>query len=71
MVTKEQACTSNMFHENETCKRWRRNGETQTWKTRPDDFRTPIKHGLYRYGQLTQDNASLVHTEADCPNKKQ
>ncbi len=38
--------------------RARRNGKTQTWKTRPNDFRIPIKHGLYDYGNITQDNAN-------------
>src|SRR3990167_6766732 len=37
--------------------RWRRNGATKTWKTRPDEFRIPIKHGLYDYGYIDQDKA--------------
>lgn len=32
----------------------RRNGKTQTWKTRPAEFRIPIKFGLYGYGEITQ-----------------
>ena len=80
MITKEQALTATLFHEN-GCSRtvgprggvmvsmhpWRRNGKTQTWKTRPDDFRVPIKRGLYDYGYLTHNNASSFHTNADCP----
>ena len=31
----------------------RRNGKTQTWKTRPFDFRIPVKCGLRSCGQLT------------------
>lgn len=31
---------------------WRRNGATQTWKTRPGDFRVPVKYGMRSYGQL-------------------
>ena len=42
---------------------WRRNGKTQTWKTRPDDFKVPIKHGLYSYGYITQDNAHLFEVK--------
>ncbi len=34
----------------------RRNGRTQTWKTRPNDFRIPIKYGFKEYGQVTQDS---------------
>ena len=29
--------------------RGRVNGKCKTWKTRPDDFRLPMKHGLYDY----------------------
>ena len=31
----------------------RRNGRTQTWKTRPNDFRIPIKIGFKTYGNIT------------------
>ncbi len=40
-------------------KLWSRNGKTQTWKTRPDAFKIPVKHGLYSYGYITQDNCHL------------
>ena len=40
-----------------TPKRYRVNGKVQFWKTRPNDFKIPVKHGLYRYGYVTQDNA--------------
>lgn len=33
----------------------RRNGQTQTWKTRPNDFRVPVKAGFRTTGQFTQD----------------
>ena len=26
---------------------WRRNGKTQTWKTRPNEFRVPVKCRIY------------------------
>lgn len=61
--------------------RWwlvRRNGATKTWKTRPGDFRIPIKAGLRVYGELThvsdigvgnpQDNPVFVVTSFD-PNE--
>lgn len=79
-VSKEQALTVDRFHYGEcTCTvgprggkttrvvEYRRNGATQTWKTRPADFRVPIKWGGCSYAQLTQGNAHLFHTEADCP----
>ena len=72
MVTKEQALTAMEFHENgcEACSKvykWRRNGKTQTWKTRPNDFCLPIKYGLYSYGHMTHNNAHQFHLLADCP----
>jgi len=33
----------------------RRNGRTQTWKTRPKDYRIPVKAGLRLYSELTRD----------------
>lgn len=80
MITKDQALTENDFHFG-TCAetigprggktiqqtRARRNGKTQVWKTRPNDFRVPIKHGLYAYGEITQQNADQFHTAKDCP----
>lgn len=33
--------------------RVRRNGRTQTWKTRPDDYRIPCKAGLRSCGNIT------------------
>lgn len=83
MVTKEQALSADVFHYGE-CSRstgprggervhveqWRRNGSTQTWKTRPDEFRVPIKYGMRSYSQLTDYNASEFHAEADCPLKR-
>lgn len=36
--------------------RWRKNGATKFWKTRPNEFRVPVKFGLYQYDYITQDN---------------
>lgn len=46
--------------------RCRRNGATQTWKTRPGEFRIPIKAGHNRYGQIT--HYSHVGRPGDGPN---
>lgn len=40
---------------------WRRNGSTQTWKTRPGEFRIPVKYGLRSYGSLTDYDAPDWH----------
>jgi len=87
MVTKEQALNCDMFHYTgkEECKRvvgprggitvyvvqCRRSGKTQTWKTRPDEFRVPVMHGLYSHGELTNRNAEQWHTAKDCPLLKE
>lgn len=47
--------------------RCRVNGKCQTWKTRPDDFRLPIKSGLRDCGAITQQNAYMFHVADDCP----
>lgn len=46
---------------------WRRNGKTQTWKTRPNEFRVPVKHGLYDYSQITTFYAHHWHAASECP----
>ena len=62
-MTRNEALTARNFehvtvtNRDGTPMRARRNGRTQTWKTRPDDFRVPIKHGLYSYGEITPANA--------------
>lgn len=72
MITKSQALSARSFHENHEpgarVRMWRRNGATQTWKTRPGQFRVPVKYGLYQYGQITDVNAHGYHVAADCPD---
>ena len=38
--------------------RCRVNGKCKTWKTRPDEFRLPVKYGLRECFYITQNNAS-------------
>lgn len=72
MITKQQAMTAPVFHENHEpgskVYHWRRNGQTKTWVTRPGEFRVPIKYGLRSYDYLTDTNADRFHTESDCPD---
>ena len=71
MVTKEQALNAMMFHVAigpNKCQKWRRNGATKVWKTRPDEFRVPVKFGLYAYAYIDHTNAHKVHLGEDCPN---
>lgn len=41
--------------------RWRANGKTKTFKRACNShkFSVPIKHGLYSYGYITEENAHL------------
>lgn len=43
---------------------YRQNGKIQFWKTRPEDFRIPVKRGLYEYGAITPSNMEMVSLEA-------
>ena len=80
MITKEQALTAQEFHAGECTQTvgprggvktrqeiWRRNGQTKTWKTRPEEFRVPLKHGMNNCGYAANFNASMFHTVEDCP----
>jgi hypothetical protein len=57
MITKEQAQTVRYFKEiGSKSKLWRSNGKCKVWKTRPNEFKLPIKHGLYSFGYITESN---------------
>ena len=43
-----------------TPQRWKVNGQPKTWKTRPDEVRVPIKHGLYSFDYVTQNDLEMV-----------
>ncbi len=43
--------------------KWRINGQAKVWKTKPDQFQIPLKHGLYDFGYLTESNAALFSLE--------
>jgi len=38
---------------------WRASGKCKTWKTRPEEFKLPIKFGLYESSYLTHENCNL------------
>lgn len=67
MITKEIAMTATYrqeFHHisylnsDGSPMRCRVNGACKTWKTRPAEFRLPVKHGLRQCFYITQDNAA-------------
>ena len=75
MITKKQALTENRFHyitNGNKCQNWRRNGQTKTWKTRSDEFRVPVKYGMYDYDYITNDMIELpnIYVESECPHTR-
>lgn len=80
MVTKEQAASNRTFHYGhctrtigprggikENVQAVRANGRLQTWKTRPAEFRLPVKIGLRGYDYIDHRNCQDFHTENECP----
>ena len=43
-----------------TPQRWRVNGKVKLWKRSPNRIQVPLKHGLYSYDYLTEDDLNLV-----------
>ena len=43
--------------------KWRASGKCQTWKTRPNEFKLPVKHGLYNNAYITHENAHLFEVD--------
>lgn len=67
MITKEIACATGYrdeFHHvrlknaDGTAVRCRVNGVCKVWKTRPNEFRLPVKHGLKDCFYITESNAN-------------
>lgn len=80
MITKEQALELNgnseiylkgYYNADGSPCRWRINGKIKTWKTRPNEFKLPLKHGLYDYNYLTDENNHKFSIEMpECIPKK-
>jgi hypothetical protein len=65
MLTKQQAMTrpATVYHRTKrnadgSALRVRSSGNCQTWKTRPEEFKLPVKYGLYESGYITHSNAA-------------
>lgn len=74
MITKEialslrlnQTLYSNMFtNADGTPKRCRVNGRCKTWKTRPTEFRLPVKYGFHTHFYITNLNAGEWETDVN------
>jgi hypothetical protein len=42
-------------------------GMCKVWKTRPKEFRLPVKRGLYDSSAIEHNNAKDWHLAQDCP----
>lgn len=69
-VNRENAMTASRFehatmkNKDKTPLRVRRNGKTKTWKTRPDEFKIPVKYGLRECAYIDHNNCNewtVVH----------
>jgi len=45
--------------------RARRSGKTQTWKTRPSEYRIPIKAGMYAHGAIAHHSRVALISDED------
>lgn len=43
--------------------RLRRNGATKLWKTRPSEYRIPVKAGLKSHGYITEDSEIVIQDD--------
>jgi len=51
--------------------RWAVNGKVKTWKTRPHEIQVPLKHGLWSFDYLSQENLDeFALTEEEAMEKK-
>lgn len=64
-ITFEKAMTATKFEhttlknaDKKTPVRCKRTGKTQTWKTRPGEFKIPVKYGLRESFYITNQNAA-------------
>jgi hypothetical protein len=74
-ITTTQAITEDEFHhatysqgsKGSECQRVRRNGQTKTWKTRPDVFSIPVKWGFRDAFRITQLEKDEWNVASECP----
>jgi hypothetical protein len=42
-------------------------GACKVWVTRPEEFRVPVKYGMYESFEINQDNGADFHLPGECP----
>lgn len=43
-----------------TCQRWKVNGQVKTWKRDASRVQVPVKHGMYAYDYVTENDLDAV-----------
>jgi hypothetical protein len=77
MINKEQA--GSLLNRQEVhyhtagqkCVKARVNGAMRTWKTRPAEFRVPLKVGFNGYSEIVPSNANSFYLPSECPCRTQ
>ena len=44
----------------QTPQRWKVNGKVKTWKRNPEKVQIPVKHGLYSFDYITENDLHLI-----------
>jgi len=68
LTYRTELAMNNQKNADGTCVRWRVNGAVKTWKTQPERFEIPVKHGMYDFGYVTNKNYFYFHLNGSCPN---
>ena len=66
MITLEQAKSlryGQILIHDLTGKRWRDTGQPKVWKRTPSRVQVPVKHGLYAYDYVTENELDIVSME--------
>ena len=59
-------CEKDAYNADKTPRRWRVSGAVKTWKRSPGRVQVPLKHGMYAFGYLTEDNVSRFFIGGNC-----
>lgn len=54
---------SNKLNSDGTLRRWKVTGKVKVWKTNINRVKVPVKHGLYTYGYITENNIDILLIE--------
>jgi hypothetical protein len=64
MTGRETIYVINHYNADGSPMNYKQSGRIQFWKTRPEEFRIPVKRGLYEKGEITHVNMDTVTLDA-------